>query len=97
MSLAALDTFSKHAPIWKKARGSNDFGRLIISIIMSIYFGIKERGSYLTAFSPDAGVAELIDALKKAGPRLPLAIRKRIIELAPVAELKGLLTEDRHT
>jgi hypothetical protein len=97
MSLAALDTFNKHAPIWKKARGSNDFGRLIVSIIISIYFGIKERGPYLTALSPDAGVAELIDALKKAGPRLPLAIRKRIIELAPVAELKGLLTEDRHT
>ena len=97
MSVAALDTFSKHSLIWKKARGSNDFGRLIISLILSIYFGIKERGPYLTALSIDAGVPELIDALKKAGPRLPLAIQKRIIELAPVAELKGLLTEDRQT
>ena len=97
MSLAALDMFSKHPLIWKEARWSNDLGRLIISIIISIYFGIKERGPYLTALSPDAGVAELIDTLKKAGPRLPLAIRKRIIELAPVAELKGLLTEDRQT
>jgi len=97
MSLDALVTFSEHSPIWKKADGSDDFGRVIISLMLSIYFGIKERGPYLTALSPAAGVAELIDALKKAGPRLPLAIRKRIIELAPVAELKGLLTEDRQT
>jgi hypothetical protein len=97
MSLAALEMFGRDLRIWRKAKDSAGFGRLIVSLILSIYFGIKERGPYLAALSPDAGVTELIDAAKRAGPEFPVTIQKRIIELAPVAELIGALTEDRLT
>jgi hypothetical protein len=43
---------------------------------------------------PDAGVDELIHAVKNSGCLLPEKIQKKIKELAPIAELKAALTDD---
>ena len=55
---------------------------------------MKERGTYLTALSPDAGLEDLIWALKNSGPSLPKPIQEKIKQMEPISELKNTLTED---
>ena len=62
-------------------------------MILSVYFAIKEHEDYLTALSPEAGVEDLIGALKNSGPSLPTTIQDKIKQVNPVPELKNALTE----
>jgi HEAT repeat protein len=97
ISLTLLEDLSKRSSIWKRIKDSKQSGRNLISLILSGYFAIKERGAYLTALSPDAGVEDLIWALKNSGPSLPKPIQKKITQMEPISELKNTLTEDLKT
>jgi hypothetical protein len=66
-------------------------------LILSVYFAIKEREAYLTALSPEAGVEDLISALKNSGPSLPKPIQNKIKQVKPITELKNALTENLMT
>jgi hypothetical protein len=97
ISLTLLEDLSKRASVWKRIKNSKQLGRNLISLILSGYFAIKERGAYLTALFPDAGTKNLIRALKNSGPSLPKTIQKEIKQMEPIAELKNSLTEDLMT
>lgn len=93
MSVALLEDLTKRTPILKRIKNSKESCRNIISLILSVYFAIKEREDYLTALSPEAGVEDLIGALKNSGPSLPTTIQDKIKQVNPVPELKNALTE----
>jgi hypothetical protein len=97
VGIAVLEELFKRSVIWKKVRESKDCARQIVSFITAAYLGIQERGHYLLSLAPDAGIGETLEALKNSGHRLPEPIQKRITAMAPVAELKNLLTEDLMT
>jgi len=97
ISLTLLEDLSKRSSIWKRIKNSKQLGRNLISLILSGYIGIKERDAYLTAVFPDAGVEDLIRALKNTGPSLPKAIQKKIKQMEPISELKNALTKDLMT
>jgi hypothetical protein len=94
VSLALLEDLSKRTAIWNRIKDSKQLGSNLISLILSGYFAIKERGAYLTALSPNAGVEDLIWALKNSGPSLPKPIQEKIKQMEPISELKNTLTED---
>jgi HEAT repeat protein len=97
VSVALLEDLSKRTPILKRIKESKESCRNIISLILSIYFAIKEREAYLTALSPEAGIEDLISALKNSGPSLPKPIQNNINQVTPIAELKNALTENLMT
>ena len=97
VSLALLEDLSKRTAIWNRIKDSKELGRNLISLILSGYFAIKERGAYLTALSPDAGIEDLIWALKNSGPSLPKPIQQKIKQMEPIPELKNTLTGDLMT
>jgi HEAT repeat protein len=97
MSVALLEEISKRTPILKRIKESKESCRNIISLTLSVYFAIKEREVYLTALSPEAGVEDLISALKNSGPSLPKPIQNKIKQVTPIAELKNALTENLMT
>jgi SEC-C motif-containing protein len=94
VSLALLEDLSKRTEIWNQIKDSKQLGSNLIALILSGYFAIKERGAYLMALSPDAGVEDLIWALKNSGPSLPKPIQEKIKQMEPISELKNTLTED---
>jgi HEAT repeat protein len=97
ISLTLLEGLSKRSLILKRIKDSKQLISNLISLILSGYFAIKERDVYLTALSPDAGVNDLIWALKNSGPSLPKSIQKKIKLMEPISELKNTLTENLMT
>ena len=95
--ITLLEDLLKRSSVWKQIKDSKESGRDIISLIISVYFSIKERGVYLKALSPDADVKDVMQALKNSGANLPIPIRNKIKELAPISELKDVLTKDLET
>lgn len=97
ITLTLLEDLSKRFSILSRIKDSKQFGCDLISLILSGYFAIKERGAYLTALSPDAGVEDLIWALKNSGPSLPKSIQNKITLMEPISILKNTLTENLMT
>jgi hypothetical protein len=93
LTITLLEDLSKRSLILKLIMDSKKLGSNLISLILSGYFAIKERDVYLSALSPDAGVDELICALKNSGPSLPKTIQKKIQLKQPISELNNTLTE----
>jgi len=94
LGVAFLEEFSKRSSIWKRVTKPEKFARNLISAVLACYFSILGRGGYLQALSSPVTSEGLIDALKAACPEFPEAIQNRLVELAPIQELKGLLTEE---
>jgi len=94
LALAFLEEFSRRASYWKAAIESESIGRNLVAAVLACYFSIHERGGYLRALDPEATCENLTDALKKAGPEFPKALRDRLVKLSPVEELKAALTEE---
>ena len=97
ISLSLLENLAKRTSIWKRTRDSKQLSRNLISLVLSGYFAINERGVYLSALSPNAGVDDLILALKNSGPGLPKLVQKKIRQLEPISELKRNLTRELMT
>ncbi|MFZ1199173.1 MAG: hypothetical protein WAO07_03310, partial [Desulfobacterales bacterium] len=94
MCLHLLEDFSTRDPVWKQVEQSSTSGPDLISLIISVYFAIKERSAYVEALHPAAGVEVLIQALQNSGPELPVQIQDKIKMLSPIAELKKALSKD---
>ena len=97
MCMALLEDLSKRSAIWKQVKDNKELGTKLANLIVSVYFAAKEREAYLEASNPEAGVEELLFALRNTGSVLPMPIRKKIRKLAPISELKANLTEDLAT
>jgi len=92
-----LEDLSKRSTVWKQVKHSKELGANLIPLIISAYFAIKERTAYQKALYPEAGIEELIQAVKNTGSLLPMQIQKKIKELSPISELKAALTNDLMT
>ena len=97
MCMALLEDLSRRSAMWKQVENNKELGTKLANLIVSVYFAVKEREAYLGASHPEAGVEELLLALRNTGSVLPMPIRKKIRKLAPVSELKANLTEDLAT
>jgi len=97
MCISLLEDLSKRSNVWKQVKHSKELGTKLVSLIISAYFAIKEREAYQKALYPEAGVEELIQAVKNTGSILPMQIQKKIKELSPISELKANLTTDLMT
>jgi len=97
MTTRLFEVLSERGAIWKKCRQSREFGAHLISLVLAAYFAMKERGAYIAALSPGAGLGDLMAALKDAGPEFPGSIVKEIIKRTPINELNASLTKDLNT
>jgi len=93
LTLALLEDLSKRSLILKLIKDSKRLGSNLISLILSAYIAIKERGAYISALSSDATVEDFIWTLKNSGPDLPKSVQKKIQLMEPISELKNTLTD----
>ena len=94
LALAFLEELSKRSFYWKRAIKNEDLGRNLISAVLACYFSIQEREGYLQALAPDATCEDLIAALKNTGQEFPKTLQERLVDLAPIRELKASLTDE---
>ena len=97
MCLHLLKDFSKRNSIWKQLEQSQTSSSDLVAFMISTYFAIKERGAYIKALYPEAGVKDLIEALQNSGPYLPKQVQNKIKTLAPISKLKESLSKDLMT
>ncbi len=96
-TLVFLEEFSKRSSVWKGVAKAEKTERNLVSALVACYISILEREGYIRALDPSAPCEDLIHTLKAASPELPKPIQDRIIELAPIAELKEALTKELMT
>ncbi len=98
MAVALFKEFSRHPSVWNKLGKKKNSGMdLLIALVISVYCSVLERGLYIKALLPDAGLEELILTMEKTGSRLPEIICRKIMESAPIPELKNVLSERLNT
>jgi len=93
LALAFLEEFSKHPSIFRKFRQEESVITNLVSALLACYFSIVEREAYIPALAPKASLDELLAALKSAGSEFPKVLQDRLVEAAPVPELKAVLSE----
>jgi hypothetical protein len=93
-SLAFLEEFSKRSSVWESIAKAEKTERNLVSALVACYLSILERQGCIRALDPSAPCEDLTQALKASSPELPKPIQDRIIELAPIAELKETLTKE---
>jgi hypothetical protein len=96
-SLAFLEEFSKRSSVWEGTAKAEKTERKLVSALVACYLSILERQGYIRALDPSAPCEDLIQTLKASSPELPKPIQDRIIQLAPIAELKEALTKELFT
>jgi len=96
MAVVFFKELSKQPSIWKKLNKYSGID-LFIALLTAVYFSILEREVYLKVMHPEADLEELIQAVIKAGSRLPEEICKKIVGLSPLSELMNALTEGLNT
>jgi len=94
LCITLLEDLSKRSTVFKEVLKSTTVGSDLIAFVLSIYFGIIERGAYVNAYHPDSSKADLIHALEKSGSSLPSKIQDKILELAPITEMKEVLKKE---
>ena len=97
MCLFLIEALQKRHSANKLIKKSYGLNPDLIALIISAYFAVQERKSYVNALYPHAGVDEAIQALKNSGSELPKQIREKIRKLSPVKELKEALSNDLDT
>ncbi len=97
LCMTFLEDLSKRSALWKEAAEFSYVGSEVIAFVLSIYFGIMERGAYVNAFLQNWEKKDLIHAIENAGPSLPAKIREKIKELAPIPEIKEVLKKGYET
>lgn len=90
---------SRQPSLWDKLKVSKNSNEIesLVCFVLSVYFSIVERNAYVKALLPDAQLADLIWAIQNSGPKLPEELSQKIVNLAPVSELKAALSDDLNT
>ncbi|WP_246293657.1 HEAT repeat domain-containing protein [Desulfobacter latus] len=90
---------SKQPALWHKLRTSKNFEDIeaLIGLALSVYYTIIERNAYVKALMEDKDSSGLILAIQNTGSKLPDELSQKIVDIAPVDELKAALTDDLNT
>ncbi|MDA3917017.1 MAG: SEC-C metal-binding domain-containing protein [Deltaproteobacteria bacterium] len=98
MTVALFKELSRQPSLWSRlGKKSNSWMDLLIALVISLYCSFLERGLYIKALLPDARLEQLILTMEKTGSRLPEIICRKIVEFAPIPELKNVLSERLNT
>ena len=97
LASATIKAFSKRSSDWQRIKGEEKLTSQRVLAVLVTYFSILERQRYVKALNSNAGRADLMAALKYAGPGLPRNIRDRLVELEAPGELRTILTNDFDT
>jgi len=94
-----FNALSKQPSIWPKLKASKNSDDIasLVCFVLSVYFSIVERNAYVKALLPDAQIADLIWAIQKSGSKVPEALSQKIVNLAPISELKAALSDELNT
>jgi hypothetical protein len=93
MALAFLEEFSRRSSIFRKFRQEESLITDLVSALLACYFSIIGREACIPALASDASLDDLLTALRSAGSDFPEALQDRLVELAPISELKAVLSE----
>lgn len=93
-ALGILGCLAEKPGLIKTITRKNDKSVKLLSCIIAIYFSVTGREPFIRASKPDASLPDLIRSLKMAGPSVPKSIEKRIIDMAPIADLQTALTDE---
>ena len=94
LALAFLECLSKHSPRTKSLDEEDSSITCFVSAVLACYFSVIERELFIPALAPGASLDDLLTALKSAGSEFPEVLQDRLVELAPITELKAVLSED---
>jgi hypothetical protein len=94
-----FETLSTQPSLLPKLKTSKNYDDLLtlVSLVLSVYFSILERNVYVKALMPDAQIADLIQAIQNSGPSVPEELSQKVVDLAPVSELKAALSDELNT
>ncbi len=97
IAIRILESFVKSPHVVQEIKLKNEKGAKLLSSVIAIYFSVISRDAFISALNPEASLTDLIHSLKKANPNFSESIEKRLIEIAPIADLKNALTKDLNT
>ena len=97
LSLKILEEFAKYSVIYKEAAKKTEQGQDYIAFAISVYFSIIGRQIFVEALNPKSTCEQIISALKLTGKYFPDELVSKLVELAPIDELKNALSEDFST
>ena len=93
LAVAFLEEFSKHSSLFREFRREESVITNLISAQLACYFSIIGREFYIPVLAPGASLDDLLTALRSAGSEFPEVLQDRLVEAAPVSELKAVLSE----
>jgi len=93
LAVAFLEEFSKHSSMFRVFRQEQSVITNLISAQLACYFSIIGREFYIPALAPGASLNDLLTALRSAGSEFPEVLQDRLVEAAPVSELKAVVSE----
>jgi len=91
VSLSLLEYFSRQFP--KDIAENKNNLRSLISVILTCYLSILQRGVYTKPLTPDASCEDLMESIKNTGLDFPKSLQDRIVQFGQVEELKRALSE----
>ena len=94
LALAFLECLSKHSPRSRSLDEEDSSITQFVSAVLACYFSIVKREVYIPALASGASLDDLLTALKSAGSEFPGILQQQLVDLAPVSELKAILSED---
>ncbi len=98
MAVVLFKELSRQPSVWNKLGKKKNSGMdILIALVISVYCSVLERDLYIKALLPNARLEELILTMEKTGSRLPEIICRKIVEFAPIPELKNVLSERLNT
>lgn len=95
VSLSLLEYFSRQFP--KHIANNKDNLRSLVSVILTCYVSILQRGIYTKPLIQDASCEDLMESIRNAGLDYPKSLQDRIVQLGQVDELTSALSEDLQT
>ncbi len=97
MCVHLLEYLSQGEAVWNRLEKRKSEREEFISFVVSIYFAVMEREAYIEALHPEAETETLLSALQNSGPGIPKDILRRIEAIAPVGQLKEMLSKELTT
>ena len=97
LSLKILEELANYSVIYKEAAKKTEQGQDYIAAAISICFSIIGRQIFIEALNPKSASEHIMYALKLTGEYFPDELVDKLVELAPIDELKNALSEDFST